>query len=58
MKAIKMSIARVKERGGITSGAWLDVDFDNLKVTFKKMPEEAEIGSILNKQLIVEFYNR
>ncbi|MEI6845410.1 MAG: 30S ribosomal protein S4 [Candidatus Firestonebacteria bacterium] len=58
MKAIKMSVDRIKERGGITSGAWLDVDFDNLKVTFKKMPEEAEIGSILNKQLIVEFYNR
>ena len=58
MKAIKTNIERVKERGGINSGAWLDVDFDNLKITFKKMPEESEIGSILNKKLIVEFYNR
>jgi len=58
LKVVKTSVERIKERGGITSGAWLDVDFDNLKITFKKMPEDSEIGSILNMKLIVEFYNR
>ena len=54
---IKSNIEKVKERGGINS-PWLEVNFDELRIVFKRMPEESEIGSILEKQLIVEFYKK
>lgn len=58
LKSIKLNIERVKERGSVVPGGWIEVNLDELKILYKRMPEENEIGSILEKQLIVEFYKR
>jgi small subunit ribosomal protein S4 len=58
LKAVKTAVERAKERGMVPSGAWIDVSLDQLQITFKKMPEKDDIGTVLNEQLIVEFYRR
>jgi ribosomal protein S4 len=38
--------------------SYLIVDRDNLKVTFDRLPEQGEVQTPVDIQLVVEFYNR
>lgn len=42
----------------ITTPAFVDVDKDNKKGTFVRLPERNELNQELNESLIVEYYNR
>ena len=55
---VKAAVVRIKERGMLPQGGWLEVNLEQLTATFKKMPEKDEIGAVINDQLIVEFYRR
>ncbi len=55
---VKAAVVRIKERGMLPQGGWLEVNHELLTATFKKMPEKDEIGAVINDQLIVEFYRR
>ena len=43
---------------GRNSPAWLDRDVTKMTGAVQRLPERAEIDSILNEQLIVEYYSR
>lgn len=38
--------------------AWLEVDKDNFKVVFNRMPERSELNQEIKESLIVEFYSK
>ncbi|MXR34964.1 30S ribosomal protein S4 [Mesomycoplasma hyopneumoniae] len=41
-----------------TPAAWLEVDKDNFKVVFNRMPERSELNQEIKESLIVEFYSK
>ena len=42
----------------ISTPAFVDVDKDNKKGTFVRLPERSELNPEINEALIVEYYNR
>ena len=53
MKAINEAL-----EANITAPAYVDVDKENKKGTFVRLPERSELNQEINEALIVEFYNR
>ncbi len=53
MKAINESL-----ESNIAAPAFVDVDKENKKGTFVRLPERSELNQEINEALIVEFYNR
>lgn len=38
--------------------AWLNVDYDNLKITFDRVPNREEIDPDFKEQLVIEYYSK
>ena len=38
--------------------AWLKVDYDNLQITFDRVPEREEMDSEFKEQLVIEYYSK
>ena len=53
MKAISEAL-----EANITAPAYVDVDKENKKGTYVRLPERSELNQEINEALIVEFYNR
>ena len=53
MKCISESL-----ESNMAKPAFVDVDKDNLKGTFVRVPERSELNQEVNESLIVEYYNR
>ncbi|MEE1333063.1 MAG: 30S ribosomal protein S4, partial [Erysipelotrichaceae bacterium] len=53
MKCISESL-----ESNIAKPAFVEVDKDNLKGTFVRVPERSELNQEVNESLIVEYYNR
>ena len=51
------SIAEALE-ANITAPAFIEVDKENKKGTFVRLPERSELNQELNESLVVEYYNR
>ena len=38
--------------------AWISVDYDNLQITFDRVPEREEMDPEFKEQLVIEFYSK
>lgn len=52
---IKNSLALADQYGFVD---WIDVDRQNLKGVFKRVPDRSELSADINEQLIVELYSK
>jgi small subunit ribosomal protein S4 len=56
--AKNMTVINEALESNISAPAFVDVDKDNKKGTFVRVPERSELNQEINEQLIVEYYNR
>jgi len=52
---IKSSIESIKRR---SIPAWMDVDLDNLKGSYKNKPDRSDLSSTINESLVIELYSK
>lgn len=57
-KARNFAVINEALESNIATPAFVDVDKDNKKGTFVRLPERNELNQELNESLIVEYYNR
>lgn len=57
-KALNMKCIAESLESNIAAPAFVEVDKENKKGTFVRLPERSELNQEINEALIVEFYNR
>ena len=57
-KARNMQVINEALESNITAPAFVDVDKENKKGTYVRLPERSELNGDINEALVVEYYNR